>query len=732
MNILDLKRKLHPYSGYMGGGSTTSSSTQSTELPPWLKQYAEQGLKSASELTKQPYQAFEGNRIAGFSPLQQQTQEAATKMAPTTTTGGVFGSGEAQQYMNPYMQNVVDIQQREAQRTADIAGTQRGAQAAQAGAFGGSRQAIMDAEAARNLATQKGDIQAQGSNLAFQQAQQQFNADQERRLKAEGQGFQQGVDVNRLQNAYGAQQQAMQQQGLTQSYEDFQRQQQDPYNKLSFMSSMVRGTPGSVTTTTGTTPNPSFAQTAGSLAMGAYGLRNFFADGGSVDSQQNIESIVRTLLDPQLDQAEEAAKVRGDAEQLRVIQMEKAARASMRRGIGSVPVDMDKMMPTAEGMARGGIVAFAEGGGSSDYFTDAYVAPEVPEMTSDEMRAELMKKLYASQMAPPEVYKGQTPLEQQAEFTANLKKLQDQAGPNQYAEERANIKKMSEDNAQNLKQGKGIAALRAAAAMLKGGNAIRGFAAGAEEFGTAFGEMSRAAQAEQRALQSMRVNLADAERKEKMGLHRDAAALTAQAEKDRRAADVFRRDEQYRKRTEQQGLLALTKPDKPVTDKEIKLGEQLGAAEIAFMKNPNDPNIKATVMGLRLAADRIRSSSSISDFGPGRRADTAATLTQSAEDKEEARRLKDEADIAKVVKPLLDPAYQAAMAKGDQAGMAAAVDALRDAERARRRKGVVNKSVAPDISSVAGAPAGSTIGNLVAGKGHEVLSSSGTLLGYAQ
>jgi hypothetical protein len=68
--------------------------------------------------------------------------------------------------MNPYMQNVVDIQQREAQRTADIAGTGRNAQAVKSGAFGGSRQAIMDAEANRNLATQMGDIQAQGLNAS--------------------------------------------------------------------------------------------------------------------------------------------------------------------------------------------------------------------------------------------------------------------------------------------------------------------------------------------------------------------------------------------------------------------------------------------------------------------------------------------------------------------------------------------------------------------------------------
>lgn len=92
--------------------------------------------------------------------------------------------GAASQYMNPYMQNVVDIQQREAQRQADIAGTQRAGQAVRSGAFGGSRAGVMEAEAARNLALQKGDIQATGQQAAFQNAQQQFNAEQNARMQA--------------------------------------------------------------------------------------------------------------------------------------------------------------------------------------------------------------------------------------------------------------------------------------------------------------------------------------------------------------------------------------------------------------------------------------------------------------------------------------------------------------------------------------------------------------------
>ena len=83
-----------------------------------------------------------------------------------------------QALMNPYTQNVVDVQNKELQRQADIAGTQRGAQAARAGAFGGSRQAIENAEANRNLAMMKNTNQAQGLQQAYKdaQAQQQFGA----------------------------------------------------------------------------------------------------------------------------------------------------------------------------------------------------------------------------------------------------------------------------------------------------------------------------------------------------------------------------------------------------------------------------------------------------------------------------------------------------------------------------------------------------------------------------
>ena len=132
---------------------------------------AAQQVSSGPALTAFQMQAAQ----SGYAPSLTNYQAAAPAAVKTDK---FIDPGTAQAYMSPYMQQVVENQQREAQRQADIASTSRHAGATQAGAFGGSRQAIMDAEAARNLATQKGDIQATGLQNAYTNAQQQFNAEQ--------------------------------------------------------------------------------------------------------------------------------------------------------------------------------------------------------------------------------------------------------------------------------------------------------------------------------------------------------------------------------------------------------------------------------------------------------------------------------------------------------------------------------------------------------------------------
>jgi hypothetical protein len=246
---------------YMGGDepSTPEKTTQVVELPDWAKGYAKDTLAKGSALTdisKNPYQQYGGERIAGFQPLQQRTFETAEQMQPSQQLGlgsdlasaaGIgalgtnyqagqfsnqfqdpgqyqpgqfsmtqaqgpslqnyqmgpaervrsqnFDSPSAQQYMNPYTQNVVDYQKSQALRDFQIAQPMRNAQAVQQGAFGGSRSAIVDAEAQRSLNSQLQGIEATGQQAAFQNAQQQFNADQARRLQAQQANQQAGLTV---------------------------------------------------------------------------------------------------------------------------------------------------------------------------------------------------------------------------------------------------------------------------------------------------------------------------------------------------------------------------------------------------------------------------------------------------------------------------------------------------------------------------------------------------------
>lgn len=342
--------------------STPEKTTQVTDLPDWAKPYAKEALEKGRALSNTPYQAYGGERIAGFSPMQLQAQQSAAGL----DAGPQGFQQNIGSYMSPYMQNVVDVQKQEAARQSKMAGMEQAAGAVQRGAFGGSRDALMRAERERNLAQQMGDIQARGSQAAYEQAANQFR---------QGIGQQQGVIG--LQSQLGGQEQALRQQGLTQAYQDFQNQQQHPYTQLGFYADMIRGLPLGQQSTRSVyqAPGSTMGQLAG-LGMGAYGLSRMgaFAEGGEVDSyadggvtsQGNVENILSKLSDQQLDAARQAAMSRRDVGQLQLIEAELAERASMRNGLGAGITD-EYADHLTEQYADGGIVAFADGGVNDPY-----------------------------------------------------------------------------------------------------------------------------------------------------------------------------------------------------------------------------------------------------------------------------------------------------------------------------------------------------------------------------
>jgi len=448
MDLLALKRSLMPLSGPQdsggGGGSapanTTSTSTQTSELPEWARGYAKDTLAKGQALTdinQNPYQQYSGDRIAGFSPMQQQAMQNAQGMsvAPqvgqgtaAATMAGMGGLGVAGQanpygfqnqvggYMNPYMNQILAPQLAEANRQYDIGATRQQSAATQAGAFGGSREAIMAAENERNRNTGLNQIVGQGYNTAFTNAQNQYNQNLQNQLQGFGMAnqaagqlgnlgqnqYQQNMGINALQAQYGGQQQALQQQGLTQAYQDFQNQQNYPYKQLGFMSDMIRGLPlGQQSTKSVYEPPGSISGQIGGLGMGALGLAQLgkfataaegglmdsYADGGEVQgyaggayiegSKLNDPNYIQELVhrypatpegEQALIEAMQRAKARGDDNLAIAINTELGMRRTLRSGLGSLvtPQMVEDMEPTANG-ANGGIVAFDEGGTTSRF-----------------------------------------------------------------------------------------------------------------------------------------------------------------------------------------------------------------------------------------------------------------------------------------------------------------------------------------------------------------------------
>jgi hypothetical protein len=386
-----------------GGGSPAPSSptqtqTSISELPSWAKPYAQTTLEKASALTSQPYVPYNQNRIAGFTDLQTQAQQGAANMAPaqqlaqgsalagTAGLGGLGVAGNANVqgfqnqvggYMNPYMQQVLNPQLDELRRQYGISGTQQAGQATQAGAFGGSRDAIMAAENQRNLGTAQNQAIGAAYGNAFNAAQNQYNQNNQTQLagyglagQAAGQLGQLGqtqygqqMGINQLQNQYGTQQQQLQQQGLTQGYQDFLNQQNYPYKQLGFMSDIIRGLP------LGQQSASNVYQGAGSplgqiagIGAGLAGASKLFAGGGGVESSGNIAGILSKLSDEQLKQAKQAALSRQDVEEADLIDQEMSHRASMRQGINAAPVDASQM---ASDENPESITGYAAGGEST-------------------------------------------------------------------------------------------------------------------------------------------------------------------------------------------------------------------------------------------------------------------------------------------------------------------------------------------------------------------------------
>ena len=308
---------------FIGGGGASSpppppavqTQVQQSEFPSELKPFISDIFGKAQAIQEQReeegFQAFPGPLQAQFDPAQTRAFEQIEQVTGATqplfdeattlareATRSPTDPQEVASFMNPFLRNVTDIQKREAQRIGDVEEQQLAAQAAQAGAFGGSRAAILEAERQRNLAQQLDDIEARGLAASYQDAQQRLANQRAREAAGATQLASLGSAIPAQQlkelgalSGVGAARQTQAQRGIDLARQEFEAEEAFPLRTLQEFSSILRGFPIEPTRTT-TKEQFSAAQplstqllgvgTQALGALGAAGLKPFGQAGGMV------------------------------------------------------------------------------------------------------------------------------------------------------------------------------------------------------------------------------------------------------------------------------------------------------------------------------------------------------------------------------------------------------------------------------------------------------------------
>jgi hypothetical protein len=448
----------HP--GYNGGGDggssqPTQSNVVNTNIPEYAQPYVENMLSATQEqlfnvdangnLTSlkpyTPYSANMNDYVAGFSPLQQQSQAKAANlsMPGQFNTGSNLalqsgiGSGQIgtqatqagnqynqmatnpyamQAFMNPYIQASLAPQLEEMQRQYGITGTQEQGAATRAGAFGGSREALMAAENQRNKNMAMNQAIGQGYDKAFQAAQQaqQFGANLglqglQTGLTGMGQAGQAGATLGQLgssqlgaaqgiinmQNQMGQQQQAQEQQKINQAIQNYATAQQYPLMELGTMSNMLRGLPMQASTTQQYQAAPS-ALTQGigiAGALGSLGQSGIF--GGKKEG-----GMVNSYAEGGIASYDVGGAVKADLERMPTNKLQQLM--SSAKGIELSQIKQilnDRQQGAMQEFAPGGIVAFKDRGEveAPDYDAPAEEGTSALERYIDRVKNKEMPKM---------------------------------------------------------------------------------------------------------------------------------------------------------------------------------------------------------------------------------------------------------------------------------------------------------------------------------------------------
>jgi len=269
------------FSGEAGSAVTAPPATQpastssSDVLSEWAGPSVSGMISKGYAASNAPYQQYKGPLTAGESDLQKQAFAGAQDMAttgytPTTFSGGTFDTAAANKYMNPYLSASLDPQLKELQRQSQINNMTNAGKLTQAGAYGGSRQAILQGEENRNLLDKSQGLISSGYNTAYNNAMAQYNADQGRNLTAQqnteqSRQFSAGnaLEANRNLANLGTTERGIESEGLAADKAAFEAQRDNPLKMAQYQKDLLTGLP--ITTTNKNTNTSDYTNILGKL-----------------------------------------------------------------------------------------------------------------------------------------------------------------------------------------------------------------------------------------------------------------------------------------------------------------------------------------------------------------------------------------------------------------------------------------------------------------------------------
>ena len=286
-------------------GPAIATTAFPAELAPYYKDILSKAQALYEDRTAEGYQPYQGPTIAEFTPEQQQAfagiaglaGQQAPKFAEaeqlTKQAVAPIATADIEQFMNPYQQAVVDIEKREAQKQFEqkTLPSIRAAQVAQ-GAFGGTRGTLLEAQTLAEQDRLLADIQARGSQQAFNQALQQAQAQRAREGQAAAQLATMAPQAFKAQlgelgavQTVGEEKQRQAQTALNEAYKQFVEERQFPQQSLGQYQAVVQAQPASQMLETvqyAPPPPPLGQQLLGGLGtlVGTYGAFGGFSPGG--------------------------------------------------------------------------------------------------------------------------------------------------------------------------------------------------------------------------------------------------------------------------------------------------------------------------------------------------------------------------------------------------------------------------------------------------------------------